>query len=472
MSILRFFMLFIVFIGSPVKAAERIDSVRIWPSPDSTRVVFDLSGKAQFRLLSQKQNLVQLEISNIDSPSLGKMSGQSDLIKDIRVQRLPSGRGILLQVELNRSAREKAFSLPPLDRYGHRLVLDLTDPQAEQAITAPPPVRSQRAGGRDVIIAIDAGHGGHDPGAVGPKGTYEKHVTLAISERLVALINKEPGFKAVMTRTSDYYIYPSKRPDVARNKQADLLVSIHADAVANRKAHGGSVWVLSLRRATTEVGRMLEQTEQHSELLGGVAEVIKDSANERYLAQTVLDLSMNHSMTTGFEVARQVLAEMSKVTHLHKKEPQAASLGVLKAPDIPSILVETGYISNPNEEQKLKSASHQQKLATAVFRALKRHFEQSPPADSWLAQRKGQAPARSQHAEIRTTNDGSSATSQLAASSKPADSIVNPRLHVVKRGESLSGLAKRYAVPMSVLRSYNNLTTDNIKIGQVLRIPE
>ena len=472
MIILRFFIVLIVFISLSVNAAERIDSVRIWPSPDSTRVVFDLSGKAQFRLLSQKQNLVQLEISNIDSPSLGKMSGQSDLIKDIRVQRLHSGRGILLQVELNRPAREKAFSLPPLDRYGHRLVLDLTDPQAEQAITAPPPVRSQRAGGRDVIIAIDAGHGGHDPGAVGPKGTYEKHVTLAISERLVALINKEPGFKAVMTRTSDYYIYPSKRPDVARNKQADLLVSIHADAVANRKAHGGSVWVLSLRRATTEVGRMLEQTEQHSELLGGVAEVIKDSANERYLAQTVLDLSMNHSMTTGFEVARQVLAEMSKVTHLHKKEPQAASLGVLKAPDIPSILVETGYISNPNEEQKLKSASHQQKLATAVFRALKRHFEQSPPADSWLAQRKGQAPGRSQNADIRTTNNSLSTTPQLASSSKPAESIVNPRRHVVKRGESLSGLAKRYAVPMSVLRSYNNLTTDNIKIGQVLRIPE
>lgn len=472
MKFVRIVTVFFLLLSTSLMAAERIDSVRIWPSPDSTRVVFDLTGKAQFRLLSQKQNLVQLEISNIDSPSLGKMSGQSDLIKDIRVQRLASGRGILLQVELNRPAREKAFSLPPLDRYGHRLVLDLADPQAEQAITSTPAPRPQRAGGREVVIAIDAGHGGHDPGAVGPKGTYEKHVTLAISERLMTLINNEPGFKAVMTRTSDYYIYPSKRPDVARNKQADLLVSIHADAVANRKAHGGSVWVLSLRRATTEVGRMLEQTEQHSELLGGVAEVIKDSANERYLAQTVLDLSMNHSMTTGFEVARQVLSEMSKVTHLHKKEPQAASLGVLKAPDIPSILVETGYISNPNEEQKLKSASHQQKLATAIFRALKGHFEQSPPADSWLAQRKGQAPNRSQSSVIRSAGSSLPSTQNVARVSEPVESIVNPRLHTVKRGESLSGLAKQYAVPMSVLRSYNNLKTDNIKIGQVLRIPE
>jgi len=472
MNVLKLVLLLAVFLSTWLQAAEQIDSVRIWPSPDSTRVVFDLTGKAQYRLLTQQQNVVQLEISNINSPSLGKMSGQSDLIKDIRVQRLPSGRGILLQVELNRPAREKAFSLPPLDRYGHRLVLDLADPQAEQAIAATPAPRQQRAGGREIVIAIDAGHGGHDPGAIGPKGTYEKHVTLAISERLMKLINNEPGFKAVMTRTSDYYIYPSKRPDVARSKQADLLVSIHADAVENRKAHGGSVWVLSLRRATTEVGRMLEKTEQHSELLGGVAEVIKDSANERYLAQTVLDLSMNHSMTTGFEVAKQVLAEMSKVTHLHKKEPQAASLGVLKAPDIPSILIETGYISNPNEEQKLKSASHQQKLATAVFRALKRHFEQSPPADSWLAQRKGQMPVRSQASDNRTTPNRSAQPQQIAAKQQSTESIVNPRIHVVKRGESLSGLAKRYAVPMSVLRSYNKLTTDNIKIGQVLRIPE
>jgi len=472
MNLLRIVPVFLMLLSTSLLAAERIDSVRIWPSPDSTRVVFDLTGKAQFRLLSQQQNMVQLEITNIDSPSLGKMSGQSDLIKDIRVQRLATGRGIVLQVELNRPAREKAFSLPPLDRYGHRLVLDLADPQAEQAIAAAPAPRSQRAGGREVVIAIDAGHGGHDPGAVGQKGTYEKNVTLAISERLMALINKEPGFKGVMTRTSDYYIYPSKRPDVARGKQADLFVSIHADAAANRKAHGGSVWILSLRRATTEVGRMLEQTEQHSELLGGVAEVIKDSANERYLAQTVLDLSMNHSMTTGFEVARQVLSEMSKVTHLHNKVPQAASLGMLKAPDIPSILVETGFISNPSEEQKLKSAVYQQKLATAIFRALKRHFEQSPPADSWLAQRKGQAPNRSQTSEIRSAGSSVSSAQHVVRVSEPLDSIVNPRLHKVTRGESLSGLAKRYAVPMSVLRSYNQLTTDNIKIGQVLRIPE
>ncbi|HCU65218.1 MAG TPA: N-acetylmuramoyl-L-alanine amidase [Rheinheimera sp.] len=488
---LRF--LWCCFLGvmfAPALAAEKIESVRIWPSPDSTRVVFDVSGKAQYRLLSQNRQTVELEIANILSPSLGKMSGESELVKDIKVKKLPGNRGILLQVELTRAAREKAFTLPPSDRYGHRLVLDLADVQAEQAAATPPPPRSQRAGGRDIVIAIDAGHGGHDPGAVGPKGTYEKHVTMAVSEKLQALINKEPGFKAVLTRTSDYYIYPSKRPDLARNKQADLLVSVHADAVTNRKAHGASVWVLSLRRATTEVGRMLEQTEQHSELLGGVAEVIKDSANERYLAQTVLDLSMNHSMTTGFEVARRVLAEMGRVTHLHKKEPQAASLGVLKAPDIPSILVETGYISNPTEEQKLKSASHQQKLANAIFRALKQHFTDTPPADSWLAQRQGAAPVNRTTAQntpartATTTNPGSSANTarqQPASQQRPAPVIAGPRVatsaasgpavHTVKRGETLSGLAKQYGLPMSVLRNHNKLKSDNIQVGQVLRIP-
>ncbi len=476
----------------PAFAAEKIESVRIWPSPDSTRVVFDVSGKAQYRLLSQNRQTVELEISNIQSPSLGKMSGESELIKGIRVKKLAGNRGILLQVELSRAAREKAFTLPPSDRYGHRLVLDIADVQAEQAASAPPPPRPQRAGGREIVIAIDAGHGGHDPGAVGLKGTYEKNVTMAVSEKLQALINKEPGFKAVLTRTSDYYIYPSKRPDVARSKQADLFVSIHADAAANRKAHGASVWVLSLRRATTEVGRMLEQTEQHSELLGGVAEVIKDSANERYLAQTVLDLSMNHSMTTGFEVAKRVLAEVGRVTHLHKKEPQAASLGMLKAPDIPSILVETGFISNPSEEQKLKSAAYQQKLVTAIFRALKHHFEQSPPADSWLAQRQGAAPVnRSQTAGTSDisrpaatraeSNRAVSATSQSQVNRPTQPVIAGPRIatashngpavHQVKRGETLSGLAKQYGLPMAVLRSHNKLKSDNIQVGQVLRIP-
>ncbi len=474
-----------------VLAANKIDSVRIWPSPDSTRVVFDVEQKPVFRLLAKQGSLVTLEIDGVSEPKLGKMSGASELVKSIRVQKVAGKTSIRVLLDLSRESTEKAFALPPSDRYGHRLVLDLTDVQAEKAFVAPPqPRRTAGSSGRDIIIAIDAGHGGHDPGAVGPKGTYEKHITMAVAEKLAALLNKEPGFKAVQTRTGDYYIYPSKRPDVARSKQADLLISIHADAAENRKASGASVWVLSLKRATTEVGRMMEQTEQHSELLGGVAEVIKDSANERYLAQTVLDLSMNHSMTTGFEVAASVLQELDSVTKLHKKQPQAASLGVLKAPDIPSILVETGYISNHNEEQKLKTASHQQKLANAMFRALKKHFQQSPPADSALAQWRGksnlQMPAESATAQSSGTSASLPASSSptvsgprnntatVAGPALPTRSEGSARLvtHKVKSGESLSMLARKYGVPMSRLRQINQLKSDNIRIGQTLRVPQ
>lgn len=474
--------IWLLFISVPV-LANQIESVRIWPSPDSTRIVFDMQHKPVFRLLPKQGGLLTLEIDQVSQARLGKMSGESELLKSIRVQKVAGRKAVRVLLDLSRETTEKAFYLAPMDRYGHRLVLDLTDVVAEKSYAVPPPQRQtnrpvQTSRGRDIVIAIDAGHGGHDPGAVGPKGTYEKHVTLAVSEKLVALLNQQPGFKAVLTRTGDYYIYPSKRPDVARSKQADLLVSIHADAAENRNASGASVWVLSLKRATTEVGRMMEKTEQHSELLGGVAEVIKDSANERYLAQTVLDLSMNHSMSTGFDVAKQVLRELGQVTRLHRKEPQAASLGVLKAPDIPSILVETGYISNHAEEQKLKTSSHQQKLAKAIFRALVGHFEAAPPADSLLAMRKNGG-RQSPPATLPTASQPAAVAGRsLPAASPPASTIrpapQMPRLitHKVQPGESLSMLARKYGVPMSRLREINALKSDNLLIGQVLKVPQ
>mgnify|MGYP006158670037 FL=1 len=332
-------------------------------------------------------------------------------------------------LDLTKSVKPNVFALPPTPPYGHRLVIDLPDDQPAQNVP-PPAIRAAR----DIVIAIDAGHGGEDPGSIGPSGFYEKNITLPIAKQLAKLIDAQPGMKAMMVRTNDYYIHVNRRTEIARGQQADLLVSIHADAFTSPQPRGASVWVLSLRRATTEVGRMLEQTERHSELLGGVAEIIKDSANERYLAQTVLDLSMNHSMVTAYQVANEVLQELDKIAYLHKKEPQAASLGVLKAPDIPSILVEVGFISNPQEEKLLKSGGHQAKLAQSLFSALKRHFEKSPPADSLFAQQRS-------------------------------------REHRVSAGESLSLLAQRYNVSIDDLRSVNQLTSDSIRVGQTLRIP-
>lgn len=409
--------------------ANQVQGVRVWPSPDNTRVVFDMAAEPQHKSFSlDKPDRLVIDLTNIKGgTSLPAVSGESSLIKAIRSS--GSGNSMRIVLDLTKASKANVFALPPTPPYGHRLVVDLPDDQPQRNLP-PPAIRAAR----DIVIAIDAGHGGEDPGSIGPSGIYEKHITLPIARQLAQLIDRQPGMKAMMVRTNDYYVHVNRRTEIARGQQADLLVSIHADAFTSPQPRGASVWVLSLRRATTEVGRMLEQTERHSELLGGVAEVIKDSANERYLAQTVLDLSMNHSMVTAFQVANEVLSELGKVAHLHKKEPQAASFGVLKSPDIPSILVEVGFISNPHDEKLMRTATHQTKLAQSLFTALKRHFEKSPPADSLFAQQRA-------------------------------------REHRVSAGESLSLLAQRYNVSVDELRSVNQLTSDSIRVGQTLRIP-
>ncbi|MDP4945106.1 N-acetylmuramoyl-L-alanine amidase [Alishewanella sp. SMS8] len=453
-ALLAHLILYCLLLQSAVAfASNQVQNIRIWPSPDNTRVVFDLSAAPEYKYftLENPERLV-IDLSRVTgATTLPAISGEAPLIRDIRSSGTKNTMRIVL--DLSSAVKPTIFALTPTPPYGHRLVVDLPDSKASSSSASSAPVETRPVtnssantassrqaipatvrAARDIIIAIDAGHGGEDPGSIGPSGIYEKNLTLPIAKQLLETINREPGMKATMVRTGDYYVHVNSRTDIARRMQADLLVSIHADAFTSPQPKGASVWVLSLRRATSEVGRMLEQTERHGELLGGVAEVIKDSANERYLAQTVLDLSMNHSMVTAHQVANQVLSELGKVTTLHKKEPQAASLGVLRAPDIPSILVEVGFISNPQEERLLRSSSHQQKLVQSLFNGLRRHFELSPPADSLFAQRRSKE-------------------------------------HRVQAGESLSLLAQRYNVSLDELRRHNELRNDSIRIGQVLRIP-
>lgn len=437
-----------LLMSSQAWANNQVDNVRIWPAADNTRLVFDMSAAPEFKyfMLDNPDRLV-IDLSQMKSGSrLPATTGESPLIRNIRSSNTQNTMRIVL--DLSKTLKPKVFALAPAAPHGHRLVVDLPESTSSATVavsansTPTTPANSAAVAtktsparvARDIIIAVDAGHGGVDPGSIGPAGTFEKHLTLPIAKQLVALINKEPGMRASLVRTGDYFIHVNNRTDIARRMQADLLVSIHADAFTTPTPRGASVWVLSLRRATSEVGRMLEQTERHGELLGGVAEVIKDSANERYLAQTVLDLSMNHSMVTAYQVANQVLSELGKVTRLHNREPQSASLAVLRSPDIPSILVEVGFISNPQEERQLRNTAHQEKLVQSLFTGLRRHFELSPPADSLFAQRRA-------------------------------------REHRVQAGESLSLLAQRYNVPIDELRRHNNLRNDTLRIGQVLRIP-
>ncbi|WBM70261.1 N-acetylmuramoyl-L-alanine amidase AmiB [Buttiauxella sp. WJP83] len=229
-----------------------------------------------------------------------------------------------------------------------------------------------------VVVAIDAGHGGQDPGAIGPGGTKEKNVTISIARKLRSLLNDDPMFKGVLTRDGDYFISVMGRSDVARKQNANILVSIHADAAPNRDATGASVWVLSNRRANSEMAGWLEQHEKQSELLGGAGDVLANSQADPYLSQAVLDLQFGHSQRVGYDVATKVLSQMQRVGSLHKRRPEHASLGVLRSPDIPSVLVETGFISNNSEERLLDSDDYQQKIAQAIYQGLRDYFQTHP----------------------------------------------------------------------------------------------
>ncbi|WES67984.1 N-acetylmuramoyl-L-alanine amidase AmiB [Superficieibacter sp. HKU1] len=241
-----------------------------------------------------------------------------------------------------------------------------------------PAMRTRTASGDKVIIAIDAGHGGQDPGAIGPGGTREKNVTIAIARKLRTLLNNDPMFKAVLTRDGDYFISVMGRSDVARQQNANFLVSIHADAAPNRDATGASVWVLSNRRANSEMASWLEQHEKQSELLGGAGDVLANSQSDPYLSQAVLDLQFGHSQRVGYDVAVNMLGQLQRIGSLHKRRPEHASLGVLRSPDIPSVLVETGFISNNGEERLLGSDDYQQQLANAIYEGLRNYFQAHP----------------------------------------------------------------------------------------------
>jgi N-acetylmuramoyl-L-alanine amidase len=416
-------------------AKNTIKGLRIWPSPNTTRLVFDLADTPKYSYFTLKSpSRLVIDIENTPKNfDFSKIINESKLIKKVRYSTAKNSQSVRVVIELNRKLENNIFALPPTPPYGDRLVIDLKEPNS----SAPQIVmNSKSVTDRDIVIVIDAGHGGEDPGSIGPSGSYEKNVTLGVAKRLASLISKEKGMKAVMTRTGDYFISPNKRPQLARKHKADMFVSIHADAFTTPQPKGASVWVLSMKRANTELGRWLERTERHSELLGGAAEIIQDTVNERYLAQTFLDMSMDHSLTTSYDVSRDMLKHLKKVTKLHKKTPQAASFAVLTSPDIPSILVEMGFISNPQEEKNLNWSRYRQKMAQSLLNGLKQHFKSSPPDGSLWAKWKQES-----------------------------------RTHKVRSGESLSLLAQRYDVQVSTLKKANNLNTDVVRIGQVLTIP-
>ncbi len=442
-------------------AATEVRSVRLWRAPDNTRLVFDLSGPVQHSVftLSAPERIV-IDVSGAQlATQLQNLAFANTPITSMRsAQR---GDQLRLVIDLSKGVTPKSFTLAPNQQYGHRLVVDLFDQGGEAppatapvantpitqapiasaptAITSPAPLPPSAK--RDVVIAIDAGHGGEDPGALGPGGAREKHVVLAIAKELQRQINAEKGFRAELVRTGDYFIPLYRRSSIARKHGADLFVSIHADAAPNKRAFGASVFALSERGATSETARWLADSENRSDLIGGAGSVSLDD-KDRMLAGVLLDLSMTASLSSSLNVGQKVLSNMGRVTPLHKRRVEQAGFVVLKSPDMPSILVETGFISNPNEASKLATKSHQQSLARSIQSGIRQFFLQNPPPGTYVA--------------------------WLRDSGKIAPSS---REHVVARGESLALLAQRYQVSLASIRSANSLRSDNIKVGDVLNIP-
>lgn len=328
--------------------------------------------------------------------------------------------------------------------------------------------RVSAGSGDRVVVAIDAGHGGQDPGAIGPNGLKEKNVTIAIARRLQALLDADPQFKPVLTRNGDYFISVMGRSDVARKQGANVLVSIHADAAPNRSANGASVWVLSNRRANSEMAGWLEQHEKQSELLGGAGDLLANSQADPYLSQAVLDLQFGHSQRVGYDVAVKVLQQLQSVGSLHKRRPEHASLGVLRSPDIPSLLVETGFISNSTEERLLGSSAYQDKIAKAIHNGLRSYFLAHPlQADPKVENR----PLDVAAAVKSSTPDVVSQPTPVVSSAGGSRISGKTQIHVVKRAETLSGIADSYGTTMAALRDLNKLKKDGVWVGQRLKVP-
>ncbi|SCZ73289.1 N-acetylmuramoyl-L-alanine amidase [Pseudomonas sp. NFPP18] len=441
-------------------AATQVRSVRLWRAPDNTRLVFDLSGPVQhsvFTLTAPDRLVIDINGATLGGP-LNVATANTPITAMRSAQRTPSDLRVV--IDLKKAVTPKSFTLAPNAQYGNRLVVDLFDNPADAAPPAalPPTVATvpavpvtpaepaiklppAPAGKRDIIVVIDAGHGGEDPGASGSRGQHEKDVVLAIARELQRQVNGLKGFRAELTRTGDYFIPLRGRTEIARKKGADLFVSIHADAAPSAAAFGASVFALSERGATSETARWLADSENRSDLIGGAGNVSLDD-KDRMLAGVLLDLSMTASLTSSLNVGQKVLNNIGRVTPLHKQRVEQAGFMVLKSPDIPSILVETGFISNSNEASKLATASHQQALARSISSGVRQFFQQNPPPGTYIA--------------------------WLRDSGKIAQ---GPRDHRVNPGETLAMIAVRYQVSAATLRSANNLKSDELKVGQVLTIP-
>ena len=412
--------------------AVTLQGVRMHEAPSSTRVVFDTDGAVDFSVFTlQNPHRVVVDLKNVTGqgsfdPSVVAIARQR--ISGLRASKRSGGYRVVMDVKM--PLEPNAFTLRPIDPYGHRLVVDLVDPAANRQTVIAAPKRQDR----NVIVAIDAGHGGDDPGALGPNRLMEKRVVLQIAQKIKRNIDAIPGFEALLIRSGDYYLPHRKRSELARQARADLFLSIHADAFKQSSVSGASVYTLSDRGATSETAQYLAERENRSDLLGGVGDVSL-SDRDPLVAHVLLDLSMDANRSQSIEAGEAILANMGRVTKLHKRSVEQAAFLVLKSPDMPSLLIETGFISNPKEAKRLSQRDHQSNLARAIAKGAEQYLRSNPPPGTLLAQQDG---------DMRYT---------------------------IVRGDTLSTIAQRYGVSSKTLRSVNKLRNDKIRVGQVILIP-
>ncbi|MDT8310721.1 MAG: N-acetylmuramoyl-L-alanine amidase [Methylophaga sp.] len=454
---MRYLLIALMIFGLTLSAhSATVEQIRVSQNDQMTRLVFDLDESVSYKTFTlQNPARLVIDISGGNTNKKLKLPTLKDTpVKNIRQGQL-NPTTLRLVLDLHQEQEFDSRKLLPKGDYPHRLVIDLANdrpklaaskPAVKEASTpseqvksetekvtkAPIPVAAQTVKSspvlprRDIVVAIDPGHGGQDPGAIGPRGTREKDVVLQISKRLETLVNNEPSMRAFMTRDKDIFLTLRQRIQRAKLNGADMFISIHADAFTNRNARGSSVYVLSDRGASSEAAQILADRENAADLAGGISLEDKDDL----LASVLLDLSQTASLEASLEVGNSVLSGLKRVGKVHKKQVESAAFVVLKSPDIPSVLVETAFISNPTEEQNLQNANHQYKLAAAMMNGIRTYFQRNPITQQ-----------------------------------------ARPQQHIVSNGDTLSGIAQRYQVRMAELKSSNNLHGSNLRVGEVLRIP-
>lgn len=431
--------LLVGFTMLPSAAANQLTGVRLHDAPDSTRIVLDTREAASYHVFTlENPDRMVIDLSDTwVSKAFRTPVPDSRIVAGIRsAYRNRTNYRVVL--DLNGTARPKEFTLKPVAPYGHRLVIDL---YPTEGVARPPPVPTKPVwdAGRNVIVAIDAGHGGEDPGAIGIGRIREKQVVLAIARQVKENLDAMSGVRGVLTRTGDYYVALRKRTALARGDgvRADLFVSIHADAFRMSSVHGASVYVLSERGASSEMARWLATAENRSDLIGGVGGSVSLDDKEDAVRELLVDLSMDAKRAASINLGESVLGAMSGVTKLHKNRVEQAGFVVLKSPDIPAVLIESGFLSNPQEAKQLAATGFQRRLAGAIATGIQSYLQRYPPPDTLLA----------------TVGQ------------------VGTLRYVIKRGDTLSEIAQRNRVSMVRLKALNGIGGDRIHVGQVLLIP-